>query len=145
MLLYAVKLTLTPGDMTLSDINGLRDAGFADRDILDIVEVTAYYARVLKQDVPLALDVVADILRNPVFDPKEIEIERGVILQEIGQALDTPDDVIFDWLQEAAYPDQPMGRTILGPAEKVRSFAFLANHSCNFQDPRFRDFDIWRV
>ena len=44
MLLYAVKLTLTPGDMTLSDINGLRDAGFADRDILDIVEVTAYYA-----------------------------------------------------------------------------------------------------
>ena len=44
MLLYAVKLTLTPGDMTLSDVNGLRDAGFADRDILDIVEVTAYYA-----------------------------------------------------------------------------------------------------
>src|SRR6056297_1299416 len=51
-------------------------------------EVTAFYARVLKDDVPLALDVVADILRAPVFDPKEIEVERGVILQEIGQALD---------------------------------------------------------
>ena len=86
-------------------------------------EVTAYYARVLQDDVPLALDVVADILRNPVFDPREIEVERGVILQEIGQALDTPDDIIFDWLQEKAYPDHPLGRTILGAEERVRSFA----------------------
>ncbi|MFK7939894.1 MAG: M16 family metallopeptidase [Roseovarius sp.] len=86
-------------------------------------EVTAYYARVLAEDVPLALDVVADILRNPVFDPHEIEVERGVILQEIGQALDTPDDIIFDWLQEKAYPDHPLGRTILGPEERVRAFS----------------------
>ncbi len=85
-------------------------------------EVTAYYARVLKEDVPLAMDVIGDILMNPVFDPKEIEVERGVILQEIGQALDTPDDVIFDWLQERAYQDQPLGRTILGPEERVQSF-----------------------
>ncbi|MGR3320652.1 MAG: M16 family metallopeptidase [Pseudooceanicola sp.] len=86
-------------------------------------EVTAYYARVLKDDVPLALDVIADILRNPTFEAGEIEMERGVILSEIGQALDTPDDVIFDWLQAEAYPDQPLGRTILGPAERVRSFS----------------------
>ncbi|MCB4379794.1 insulinase family protein, partial [Synechococcus sp. MU1644] len=85
-------------------------------------EVTAYYARVLENDVPLALDVLADILLNPVFDQSEIEVERGVILQEIGQALDTPDDVIFDWLQEQAYPEQPLGRTILGPSERVSSF-----------------------
>lgn len=85
-------------------------------------EVTAYYARVLRNDVPLAVDVVADILLNPVFDPKEIEIERGVILQEIGQANDTPDDVIFDWLQEEAYPGQALGRTILGPPERVQAF-----------------------
>ena len=85
-------------------------------------EVTAYYARVLQDDVPLALDVLADILLNPVFDENEIEIERGVILQEIGQALDTPDDVIFDWLQEKAYPQQPLGRTILGPSERVSNF-----------------------
>ena len=97
-------------------------------------EVTAYYARVLKDDVPLALDVLADILRNPVFDPHEIEVERGVILQEIGQALDTPDDVIFDWLQEQSYHDQPLGRTILGPAERVSAFnrpdltQFVAEH-----------------
>ena len=85
-------------------------------------EMTAYYARVLQDDVPLALNVISDILLNPVFDPAEIEVERGVILQEIGQALDTPDDIIFDWLQEVAYPDQPIGRTILGPAERVSAF-----------------------
>ncbi|NER26037.1 MAG: insulinase family protein, partial [Symploca sp. SIO1C2] len=85
-------------------------------------EVTAYYARVLQADVPLAVDVIADILQNSVFDPDEIELERGVILQEIGQALDTPDDVIFDWLQEQAYPDHPLGRTILGAPERVKNF-----------------------
>ena len=86
-------------------------------------EMTAYYARVLEADVPLALDVIADIVLNPIFDPAEIEVERGVILQEIGQTLDTPDDVVFDWLQESAYPGQALGRTILGPAERVRAFA----------------------
>ena len=86
-------------------------------------EMTAYYARVLESDVDLALDVVADILLNPVFADEEIEVERGVILQEIGQTLDTPDDIVFDWLQEAAYPDQPLGRTILGEAERVGAFA----------------------
>lgn len=86
-------------------------------------EMTAYYARVLAADTELALDVLSDIVLNPVFDPKEIEIERHVILQEIGQALDTPDDIIFDWLQETAYPDQPMGRPILGPATMVERFA----------------------
>ncbi len=85
-------------------------------------ETTAYYARVLKDDIPLGLDIIADILLNPIFDDREIEVERGVILQEIGQTLDTPDDIVFDWLQEAAYPDQPIGRSILGPAENVQGF-----------------------
>ena len=97
-------------------------------------EMTAYYARVLSADVGLALDVISDIVLNPVFDEREIEVERHVILQEIGQALDTPDDIIFDWLQEASYPDQPFGRTILGPAERVAGFnredltRFVAEH-----------------
>ncbi|MGR3467122.1 MAG: M16 family metallopeptidase [Shimia sp.] len=86
-------------------------------------EMTAYYARVLGEDVPLALDVIADIVLNPVFDPAEIEVERGVILQEIGQTLDTPDDIVFDWLQEVAYPDQPIGRTILGETARVQAFS----------------------
>jgi len=97
-------------------------------------EMTAYYARVLAEDVPLAMELISDILLNPVFDPREIEVERGVILQEIGQVNDTPDDVIFDWLQEVAYPEQPLGRSILGPAERVRGFSradlggFVAEH-----------------
>lgn len=85
-------------------------------------ETTAYYARVLGEDVDLAMDIIADILREPRFAADEIAVERGVILQEIGQALDTPDDIIFDWLQEVAYPDQPMGRPILGLAERVQGF-----------------------
>ncbi len=97
-------------------------------------EMTAYYARVLENDVGLALDVIGDIVLNPAFDKKEIEVERHVILQEIGQALDTPDDIIFDWLQEVSYPDQSFGRTILGPEERVSSFTradlkgFVAEH-----------------
>ena len=85
-------------------------------------EMTAYYARVLKADVDRAFDILADIVLNPIFDASDIEVERGVILQEIGQALDTPDDIIFDWLQEAAFPSQPFGRTILGPTERVSAF-----------------------
>ena len=86
-------------------------------------EMTAYYARILEVDVGLALDVIGDIVLNPAFDKKEIEVERHVILQEIGQALDTPDDIVFDWLQEVSYPDQAFGRTILGPEERVSQFA----------------------
>ena len=86
-------------------------------------EMTAYYARVLQNDVALALDVIGDIVLNPAFDKKEIEVERHVILQEIGQALDTPDDIVFDWLQEVSYPDQAFGRTILGPEERVSGFS----------------------
>ena len=85
-------------------------------------ERTAYYARILSADVPLAMDLIADILRDPQLVEAEIETERGVILQEIGQALDTPDDIIFDWLHEVSYPDQPFGRTILGPEERVSGF-----------------------
>ncbi len=85
-------------------------------------EATAYYARVLKQDLPLAVDILADILQHSVFDPQEVERERGVIISEIGQAHDTPDDMVFDHLLEAAYPDQPLGRSILGTIDTVSGF-----------------------
>jgi predicted Zn-dependent peptidase len=85
------------------------------------VETTSYYARVLKDDVPLALDILSDILRNSVFDPDELVREQHVILQEIGAALDTPEDRVYDTFAEAAYPGQPIGRTILGTAETVKA------------------------
>ena len=82
-------------------------------------EHTAYYARVLKEDLPLALDILADILQHSVFDEAELARERAVVIQEIGQAQDTPDDIIFDHLQETAYPDQPVGRSILGTVDGI--------------------------
>jgi predicted Zn-dependent peptidase len=85
-------------------------------------ETTAYYARVLKADVPLALDVLSDILTNPSFVPDELEREKGVIVQEIGAAQDTPDDVVFEHLNELCYPDQPMGRSLLGTAKTLKTF-----------------------
>ncbi len=97
-------------------------------------DATAYVVRVLENDVLSALDVISDIVLHPIFDPDEMETERGVILQEIGQMLDSPDDLVFERLQEVCYKDQPMGRSILGPAENVRSFdpddlrAFVREH-----------------
>jgi predicted Zn-dependent peptidase len=85
-------------------------------------ETTAYYARVLKADVPLALDVLSDILSEPAFDRDELVREQNVIVQEIGAVADTPDDLIFEHLQGVAFPDQPLGRSILGTAKTVRSF-----------------------
>ncbi len=66
-------------------------------------EHTAYYAKVLKADVGLAVDILADILQHSTFEANELERERAVILQEIGQAQDTPDDIIFDLFQERAF------------------------------------------
>ncbi len=86
------------------------------------VETTAYYARVLKADVPLALDVLSDILSDPAFDPSELAREQNVIVQEIGAAEDAPDELVFDHLQATAFPGQPVGRSILGTPQTVRSF-----------------------
>lgn len=82
-------------------------------------ESTAYYLRVLAADVPMAVDILGDILLNSTFDPEELERERAVIIQEIGQCADTPDDIIFDQFQEVAYPDQSLGRPILGSHARV--------------------------
>jgi predicted Zn-dependent peptidase len=86
------------------------------------VETTAYYARVLKADIGLGLDVLADILTHPSFDPDEITREKNVIVQEIGAVEDTPDDLVFEHLQATAFPGQPLGRSILGTKATVRSF-----------------------
>jgi len=84
-------------------------------------EQTAYYVKVLKDDTALAADIIGDILTHSTFEPEEMERERGVILQEIGQANDTPDDIIFDHFQHAAFPDQPLGRPVLGSEAGIRA------------------------
>lgn len=97
-------------------------------------EFTAYYARMLKNDAELALDVLTDILKNPTFPKEEIIKERDVVVQEIKQTIDTPDDIIFDYFQEVGFPDQAVGRTILGSEKNVCRFdpdmlrSYLKNH-----------------
>jgi predicted Zn-dependent peptidase len=94
------------------------------------IETTAYYARVLRADVPLALDVLSDILSEPTFDPDELTREKNVIIQEIGATDDTPDDLIFELLQATAFPDQAIGRSIMGTRATVKNFdrKRLRNH-----------------
>lgn len=82
---------------------------------------TAYYAKVLKEDTGLALDIVADILQHSTLDAEELAREQDVVVQEIGQANDTPDDIIFDHFQATAYPGQPLGRPVLGTEPLVRA------------------------
>jgi predicted Zn-dependent peptidase len=98
------------------------------------VDSTAYYARVMRKDLALALDILSDIIVSPRFEPAELARERDVILQEIAAAMDSPDDIAFDLVQEAAFPNQPLGRPILGTVDSVRRFkpnhlgAYLTAH-----------------
>jgi len=81
---------------------------------------TCFYARTLSEDLPLAVSLLADLTQNPLLDADELENEKEVILQELGQAEDTPDDIIFDELQAVAYKDQPLGRSILGTEDTIK-------------------------
>jgi predicted Zn-dependent peptidase len=100
----------------------IEDVG-GDLNAATSVEHTGYFARVLKEDVPLAGDILSDILQNSLFDQSELDREQQVIVQEIGAARDNPDDHVFDLFQQAAYPSQPIGRTILGTVESVKGFS----------------------
>ncbi|MCP5364855.1 MAG: insulinase family protein [Hyphomicrobiales bacterium] len=97
-------------------------------------EYTAFYAKVLKEDTALAIDVISDMLQDATLDHSELKREKTVVLQEIMQSLDTPDDVIFDRFQETAFPDQPLGRPVLGSAPLIdgmsrdRLMGFMQEH-----------------
>ena len=94
-----------------------------DLNAATATEHTAYQARVLPEDVGLALDILADILTESVFDPEDLEREKDVILQEIGAVEDTPDDLVFELFDAAAFPDQPIGRAILGRPDSVKKLS----------------------
>lgn len=100
------------------------------------LETTAYFARVLGGDEGLATELIADILLNSAFDQEELDREREVILQEIASTRDSPDDIVFELVNEAAYPGQPLGRTILGTEENVK--AFSAGDLRRFLDTRYQ-------
>ena len=97
-------------------------------------EITAYWVKLLATDLHIGIDIIADILQNSTFEPKELERERGVILQEIGMYLDDPAQMVGDYWQRTAFPDQPIGRLILGKKEIIKSIQrekivnFMENH-----------------
>jgi len=112
----AFKGTLTRTALQIAEeienVGGIINA-YTSRD------VTAYYVKVLKEDAPMALALLADIFQNSTMDGKELAKEKGVIIQEIGQTYDTPDDAVFEYYQKTAYPNQAFGRSILGTVEHV--------------------------
>ena len=77
-------------------------------------DTTVFHARLLARDLPLGVAIIADLVGNPRFDADDLTREKDVVLQELGEARDTPDDIVFDHLQEAAFPGQALGRSILG-------------------------------
>lgn len=91
----------------IENVGGVMNAGTG-------YERTSYYARVVAEHAPFALDLIADILFAPHWAPDDLEKEKGVVAQERGEAFDIPDDRVFELHQAALYPDQPLGRPILG-------------------------------
>lgn len=95
---------------------------------------TCYYAKVIDENLPLAADILSDIVRFPAIDPKELDKERNVVLEEISMTDDSPEDVAYDLIASAMFGRQPLGQTILGPRELIASYtredilAFRARH-----------------
>ena len=85
-------------------------------------ECTCFYAKVVDEHLPLAMDVIADLVTAPVFDPAELEKEKGVVIEEINMAEDTPEDLVFELSMLAHYGDQPLSRPILGTAEQIQGY-----------------------
>jgi predicted Zn-dependent peptidase len=115
----AFKGTATRNSLQIAE--AIENVG-GDLNAATSVEHTGYFARVLKEDVALAADILSDILQNSLFEADELRREQQVIVQEIGAVRDNPDDHVFDLFQSAAYPEQPIGRTILGSIDSVNGF-----------------------
>jgi predicted Zn-dependent peptidase len=100
-------------------------------------DTTVFHARLLARDLPLGLAIVADLVTAPRFDDDDLVREKDVVLQELGEARDTPDDIVFDHLQEAAFPGQALGRSILGSEDSLARLTsdhlrdWLARHYAN--------------
>src|SRR5881409_3820192 len=88
-------------------------------DVYTSRDTTAFQARVLDTDLPQALDVLTDLVRNPVLRPSDLELERNVVLEEINTVEDTPDDQVFDLSYKTLWPEHPYGYSILGTRDTV--------------------------
>ncbi|MDH6122455.1 pitrilysin family protein [Kitasatospora sp. GAS204B] len=102
------------------EISAALDAVGGEMNAFTAKENTCYYARVLDTDLPLAIDVVCDMLTGSLIRPEDVEAERGVILEEMAMAEDDPGDVVHDLFAKVIYGDAPLGRPILGTQETVK-------------------------
>ncbi|XRQ03543.1 M16 family metallopeptidase [Actinomadura welshii] len=105
------------------EISAAIDAVGGDLNAFTAKEYTCYYARVLDSDLPLAVDVVSDMVAESVNRPEDVEAERGVILEEIHMRDDDPGDLIHDEFATALYGDTPLGRPILGTEESINALS----------------------
>ena len=121
---------------TARQINEEMDAVGGSMNAFTGKDATCFYAKVIDEDLPLAVDLLADLAIHATLDAEELEKERGVILEEIAMDEDSPEDVVTDMLAEVMYTGQSMGRTILGPAEKIAAYtrsdlaAYRSRHYC---------------
>ena len=92
-------------------------------------ECTCFYGKVMDEHLPLAMDILADLVTAPTFDPAEMEKEKGVVIEEIAMSEDTPEDLVHELLMEAHYGRQPLARPILGTEEGIRACSREALHT----------------
>jgi len=98
-------------------------------------ELTAFYVSLLAPDLPLGVTLLADLVRRPHFETRHLELERKVVLQELAEARDTASDIVFDHLQEAAFPGQAMGRSVLGNQPTIE--AITVEHLHQWRDRHY--------
>ncbi|MDE3016141.1 MAG: insulinase family protein [Pseudomonadota bacterium] len=103
------------------DIAEAFDAVGGQANAFTSMEATVYFAKVLKEDVRLATDILGDIVQHSVFDETELSREKGVVIQEIAMHYDAPDDLVNDYFDETAFPNQPLGRSILSGEERIKA------------------------
>ncbi len=105
------------------DISAAMDAVGGELNAFTAKEYTCYYARVLDEDLPLAIDVLSDMVTSSLIEPKEVDAERGVILEEIAMNEDDPSDLVHEAFAAQVFGDTPLGRPILGTVESINAIS----------------------
>jgi predicted Zn-dependent peptidase len=111
------------GGRSAREISDLVESVGGDLNASTDRELTAFYASLLAPDLALGVRLLADMVRRPHFEERHLELEKKVVLQELAEALDTPSDIVFEQLQDAAFPGQALGRSVLGTEQTIRSIS----------------------
>src|SRR6266404_6254254 len=126
------------GTRTAEDIAQAIDSIGGQLDAFTAKEYASYYIKVLDEHLPLAIDILSDIVLNPAFGPEDVEREKKVVVEEIKMVEDTPDDLVHELFTQSFWEDHPLGRPILGTRDTVESFTaeLLRSYFTNTYTPR---------